>query len=168
MRYSLKQLCTHMLFNRKDLYNGCVYKDKDNFDLQKKYCKENLYSAVKENVRYFHNYHTCKIGMFVELDRFLSMPFSKIKEMSENFNSAVVGVFGKEYDNLAPVLIQNENNIYNFLLFPQKIHINEMKTQIYWIFYIYDMSGTKCLYSGKSTEDKFSQEQIKKIKEVCV
>ena len=157
-----------MLFDRKKLYNGYLYKDKDNYDLQEKYCKENLYSAVKENARYFHSFNTCKIGMFIDLDRFLSMNFEKINEISENFNSAVVGVFGKDYDNLAPILIQSEKNVYHFMIFSQKVSINERKTQIYWNFYIYDISGMKCLYNSSSTDDKFSDKQITKIKEVCI
>ena len=160
MKFSLRRLCTHMLFDKNKLYDTYLYRDRENYELQEQYCKEHLYEAVKENVEYFRKFNLCKMSVIVSAERLLSMNFDKVYELKENYNKAVVGIFGKTFDNCTSILMEVDEQLFTYNIYKQRD-----RQSVVWKVYITTIKEQEVIFLTNSRSDKLSDYEIKEIME---
>lgn len=152
MKHNLRNMLWHMR-----------YKNLNNEADRIAECKENLYEAVKENVEFFTSsdnfmyanpnmYLTVPIG---NLNPQTGMTLDKLIEIQEQFNTAVTGLFGLKYDNLAYIVL---TDIYGhpFIAYCHKIG------SIYNL-HIWDITGTKTLCHIETKSNRLTNEECREL-----
>ena len=152
MKYNLRNLLWHM-----------KYKNLNNEADRIAECKENLYDAIKENVEFFnssdnHMYANPKMYFTVpmgNLNPHTGMTLDKFIEIQEQFNTAVTGLFGLKYDNLAYIVLTD--------IYEHPFIANCKKIGNKYNLHVWDITGTITLFNIQTKNNRLTNEECREL-----